>query len=99
DLYAGLTSRFAPISEQAQITMTGGGVQWRCAAQRGARSCWVGCFEVGGPEFLTFFEADGQKVATGRTPDQTQTIDSIWTWLDGVSLPQLYDRFCFVDWE
>ena len=60
DLHSGLIARFSSISEQAKIAMTGGGVQWRCSAQRGSRSCWVGCFEVGGPEFLTFFE-EGQE--------------------------------------
>lgn len=99
DLYDGLMARISPISEQAQVAMTGGGVQWRCSAQRGSRSCWVGCFEVGGPEFLTFFEGDGQKVSTGRTESQSQTIDAISTWLDGVSLSQMYERFCFVDRE
>lgn len=99
DLYDGLIARFSPISDQAQITLTGGGVQWRCAAQRGALSCWVGCFEVGGPEFLTFFEGEGKKVATGRTGSQPDTIEAIWTWLDGAPLTQLYERFCFVDRE
>jgi len=99
DLYDGLIARFSPLSDQAQITMTGGGVQWRCSARRGARSCWVGCFELGGPEFLTFFEEDGQKVATGRTSCQSEAMDAIWTWLDGAPLSQMYERFCFVDWE
>jgi hypothetical protein len=99
DLYGGLIARFAPISEQSKIAMTGGGVQWRCSAQRGSRSCWVGCFEVGGPEFLTFFEEDGKKIATGRTGSQPETIDAIWTWLDGAPLTAMYERFGFVDWE
>jgi len=99
DLYEGLTARFSPISEQAQIAMTGGGVQWRCSAERATRSCWTGCFEVGGPEFLTFFEGDGKKVATGRTGSHPETIDAIWTWLDGAPLSAMYERFCFVDWE
>lgn len=99
DLYDGLIARFSPISEQAQIAMTGGGVQWRCSAQRGTRSCWVGCFEVGGPEFLTFFEADSKKIAIGRTGSQPETIDAIWTWLDGAPLSLMYERFAFLDWE
>lgn len=99
DLYEGLTARFSPVADQAQIAITGGGVQWRCSAQRGARSCWVGCFEVGGPEFLTFFEGGAKKVATGRTPSKEETIDAIWTWLDGAPLSVLYERFGFVDWE
>jgi hypothetical protein len=99
DLYDGLKDRFAPVADQAQIAITGGGVQWRCSAQRGPRSCWVGCFELGGPEFLTFFEADDRKVATGRTSSRPETIDAIWVWLDGAPLPAMYERFCFVDWE
>jgi hypothetical protein len=99
DLYDGLIARFSPISDQAQIAVTGGGVQWRCSAQRGPRSCWVGCFDVGGPEFLTFFEGDAKKVATGRISSLPETVDAIWTWLDGAPLPVMYERFCFVDWE
>ncbi len=99
DLYDGLTARFAPISEQARIAITGGGVQWRCSAQRGSRSCWVGCFEVGGPEYLTFFEAETKKVATAHTSTQSDTIEAVWTWLDGAPLSQMYERFRFVDWE
>jgi hypothetical protein len=99
DLYDGLIARFSPISEQAHIAMTGGGVQWRCSAQRGSRSCWVGCFDVGGPEFLTFFEDDSKKIATARSASPPDTIDAIWTWLDGASLTVMYQRFGFVDRE
>ncbi len=99
DLYEGLTARFAEIADQAQIAITGGGVQWRCSAQRGARSCWVGCFEVGGPEFLTFFEETGRKIAIGRTSSCRETVDAIWHWLDAAPLDAMYRRFCFVDRE
>jgi hypothetical protein len=99
DLYDGLVARFSPVSDQTQISITGGGVQWRCSAQRGSRSCWVGCFELGGPEFLTFFESDEKKVATARTSSTTETIEAIWQWLDGAPLTTMYERFCFVDWE
>lgn len=99
DLYQALLDRFAPVTDQARITTTGGGVQWSCAAQRGQRSCWIGCFEVGGPEFLTSFEDDGRKIATGRTHLQTETVDAIWHWLDAVTPEALYRRFSFVDRE
>ncbi|MFZ0273807.1 MAG: hypothetical protein WB524_06125 [Acidobacteriaceae bacterium] len=99
ELYDGLVSRFAPVADQAKIAIAGGGVQWRCSAQRGDRSCWVGCFEVGGPEFLTFFEGEGKKVATGRTSSSAETVDAIWCWLDGAPLSTLYERFQFVDDE
>jgi len=99
DLYAGLIARFSPISELTQIAMTGGGVQWRCSAQRDTRSCWVGCFDVSGPEFLTFFEAEGTRIATGRTISQAETIDAIWSWLDGAGLASMYEHFSFVDRE
>jgi hypothetical protein len=99
DLFEGLKDRFAALADQAQIAITGGGVQWRCSAQRGTRSCWVGCFEVGGPEFLTFFEEDGKKTATGRTSSCRETADAIWLWLDATPLPVMYQRFCFVDSE
>jgi len=99
DLYEGLTARFAGVADQARITVTGGGVQWRCSAQRGQRSCWVGCYEVGGPEFLTFLEEDAKKVATARSSSRDETVDAIWHWLDGAPLDEMYRRFCFVDWE
>jgi hypothetical protein len=99
DLYAGLLARFSPLAHQTEISVTGGGVQWRCSAQRGNRSCWVGCFEVGGPEFLTFFEQNGRKVATGRNSLQPETVDAIGYWLDSLPLDDLYQRFPFVDHE
>lgn len=99
DLYEGLTARFSPVADQTEISVTGGGVQWRCSAQRLRRSCWVGCFEVGGPEFLTFFEESGRKVATGRTSSREETVDAIWHWLDDVPLEDIYARFSFVDRE
>ncbi|MFY9747183.1 MAG: hypothetical protein WA891_15260 [Acidobacteriaceae bacterium] len=99
DLFEGLTARFAAVADQAQIAITGGGVQWRCSAQRGPRSCWTGCFEVGGPEFLTFFEDAGRRIATARTSSCRETVDAIWHWLDSAPLPAMYQKFCFVDWE
>jgi hypothetical protein len=99
DLYEELTDRFRAYAEKAEITLTGGGVQWRCSAKRGQRSCWVGCFEVGGPEYLTFFEEEGKRIATGRTPLRPETVNAVWHWLEGAPLDELYRRFCFVDWE
>ncbi len=99
DLCEALTDRFRADAEKAEITLTGGGVQWRCCAQRGHRTCWVGCFEVGGPEYLTFFEEDGRRIATGRTPLRTETVNAVWHWLDAAPLDELYRHFCFVDWE
>ncbi|HEX4309699.1 MAG TPA: hypothetical protein VHZ25_06705 [Acidobacteriaceae bacterium] len=99
DLYDGLIERFAPVADQTQISITGGGVQWRCSAQRGSRSCWVGCFEASGPEFLAFFEDDTKKVATGRTSSKDETVDAIWHWLDGDALAAMYECFRFVDSE
>lgn len=99
ELYNGLTTRFADLGQPARIAMTGGGVQWRCSAEQGTRSCWVGCFEVGGPEFLTFFEEAAKKVATGRTSSPAETVDAIRYWLEAEPLPALYERFGFVDWE
>jgi hypothetical protein len=99
DLYGGLMARFSTRSEQVKIALTGGGVQWRCSAQMGSRSCWAGCFEVGGPEFLTFFEEEGKRSAAGRTTSQAETIEAIWSWLDSAPLTEMYERFHFVDWE
>lgn len=99
DLHEALKDRFRANSEQTEITLTGSGVQWRCSAQRGQRSCWIGCFDVGGPEYLTFFEDDGKKTAIGRTPLRTETVNAAWHWLEGASVAEIYRHFCFVDWE
>jgi hypothetical protein len=99
ELYESLTSRFATLNGQVRIDMNGGGVQWRCSAERGSRSCWIGCFEASGPEFLTSFEEGARKVAIGRSSSDTETVDAVWHWLNANPLPTLYDRFRFVDWE
>ena len=98
-LFDGLSSRFAGPEDRAHVGITGGGVQWRCFAQRGGRSCWTGCFDAGGPEFLTFFEEDSRKVATARTSSQADTIEAIRQWLDEAPVPALYEHFRFVDVE
>lgn len=99
DLYEGLQHRFAAVAGETQICITGGGVQWRCSAKRGQRSCWVGCFEVGGPEYLTFFEESERRIATARTALVSETVDAIGSWLDSEPLEALYKRFSFVDAE
>lgn len=99
DLYEGLAARFAALNGQVRIDLSGGGVQWRCSAERGSRACWIGCFDASGPEFLTSFEEGTKKAANGRTSSDTETIEAVWHWLDQDPLPVMYDRFRFIDWE
>jgi len=99
ELYRGLATRFASLNGQVRIEMTGGGVQWRCSAERGPRACWIGCFEASGPEFMTSFEEGNRKVAVGRCSSDAETVDAVWHWLDAAPLPQMYERFGFVDRE
>lgn len=99
DLHDGLVARFAPLSAQIEITMSGNGVQWMCSAKRGQRACLIHCFAVRGPEFLTLFKQEGKEVAAGRTPSQAETIDAVWRWLDDTQLDALYGQFGFVDWQ
>jgi hypothetical protein len=97
DLHDRLVDRFAPVSPQTEITVSGDGVRWRCSAKRGQKSCLVQFFDVRVPEFLTLFEQEGKEVAAGRTPSQAETIDAVWHWLDDTPLDALYGRFVFVD--
>ncbi len=98
-LYEDLATRFASLNGQVRIEMTGGGVQWRCSAERGPRACWIGCFEASGPEFMTSFEEGNRKVAVGRSSSGGETADAVWHWLDAAPLPQMYEHFGFVDRE
>ena len=99
DLCDRLVERFAPVSPQTEITVSGDGVRWRCCAKRGQKSCLVHFLDVRAPEFLTFFEQEGKEVAAGRTPSQAETIDAVWHWLDDTPLDAMCGRFAFVDWQ
>jgi hypothetical protein len=98
-LYSGLTARFSSLNGQVRLNLSNGGVQWRCSVERGPRSCWIGCFEASGPEFLTSFEEGTKKVALGRSSSEAETIEAVWQWLDAAPLPLMYERFGFVDRE
>ena len=97
DLHDRLVHRFAAVSAQTEITISGAGVNWKCVAKRVPRSCQVCCFDVRGPEFLTLFIQEENEIAAGRTDSQTEAVDAISYWLDGTPLDALYGRFRFVD--
>jgi len=97
DLHRDLTLRFTDSVPATAVSVDGAGVHWQCAAKRGRQFCSIACFDVRGPEYLTFFERDSEKLATGRTSSRIDTINAVDDWLQGQQLSQLYDRFRFVD--
>ena len=100
DLHNKLERRFAPVSSQTEVTLSGGGVRWRCLAKRGQRSSLVHCFaDRSGPEFLTIFKQEDKEIAAGRTLSPIEAVEAIWHWLDVVTLDGLYANFRFVDWQ
>jgi hypothetical protein len=100
DLYDKLERRFAPVSSQTEITLSGRGVQWRCLAKRGRRSALVHCFDTrNGPDLLTLLKEEEKELAAGRTPSPIEAVDAIWHWLDFMPLDGLYANFKFIDWQ
>jgi hypothetical protein len=97
NLYDKLVSRIGSAKRDAKITVSGGGVQWRCVARLGPQAAEVNCFSQQGPEYLTSFQSEGEEIATARTPSSDDTVEAIRHWLDGAGLSSLYDRFAFVD--
>jgi hypothetical protein len=97
DLHRDLTRRFADSVPATAVSIDGAGVHWHCTAKRGHNFCSIACFEVGGPEYLTSFERDSEKVATGRTSSKLDTVNVVADWLQDQPLSRLYDRFRFVD--
>ena len=63
----------------------------------GPNFCSTACFDVRGAEYLTYFERDSKRCATGRTSSKHETINAVEDWLQGQQLSRLYDRFRFVD--
>jgi hypothetical protein len=97
ELYRDLTRRFANNVPAIAVSIEGAGVNWHCTAKRGRNLCSVACFDAGGPEYLTSFERDAEKVATGRTSSKLDTVKAVDDWIRGQALSRLYDRFRFVD--
>jgi hypothetical protein len=97
DLHQYLTRRFAASVPATAVSIDGAGVHWHCTLKRGRNLCSIACFDVGVPEYLTLFERDSEKVATGRTSSKLDTINAVDDWLQGRQLSWLYDRFRFVD--
>jgi hypothetical protein len=97
DLHRDLTRRLADGDPATTVTIDGAGVHWHCTVRRGPNFCSIACFDVRGAEYLTSFERASEKVATGRTSSQLETINAVDDWLQGQQLSRLYDRFRFVD--
>jgi hypothetical protein len=96
-LYGKLVSRIGAVIPDAEINVSGGGVQWRCFAKVAHRDSVINCFDQKGPEYLTTFRREGEEVATARTPSPDDTVEAIQHWLNGEALSSLYDCFAFVD--
>lgn len=100
ELHDGLVARLGRLSGKARINVSGEGVHWHCTAACGQRSCLVHCgttISEEEPDFLTYFQQDGKKVAAGRTSSKSECIEAVWHWLDGTELDAMYGQFGFVD--
>lgn len=97
NLYEALQQRFAGDTIPTDVTIEGGGVQWRCTVKRGNLSTVTHCFATLGPEYLTTFVRDSTTIAWGRASSMVDTLNAIHRWLQGRNLPQLYEEFSFVD--
>lgn len=98
DLHRALSSALAA-DPAALATVTGGGVQWKCAATRGDRACMVCCFDARGPEYLAAFDAADNTEAWGRTSSREDTAAAAKRWLAGAGVADLHAAFAFVDRE
>lgn len=96
-LYNKLISNIGPANPDAEITASGVGVNWRCFVRLAQDTCVVHCVDQRGPECLTSFQREGEELATARTSSSDDTAEAICHWLDGGTVPSLYDRFAFVD--
>jgi hypothetical protein len=93
-LHRELLRRFGELSP----TVAGAGVHWRCTVSRDERKCEISCFALRShPEYFTSFEQRSETVAYARVPSTDDTIAAVADWLNGADLPQLYDRYRFID--
>jgi hypothetical protein len=97
DLNEELNQAFARGRAEATVSIAGAGVHWRCKVARAGRLCTIHCFDVRGPEYLISFEEDGVDRAMGRTSSKADTISAVKNWIQGCDVPQLHQRFVFVD--
>lgn len=96
-LYSEMAKRIAENAITADLNMSGGGVNRKCFAECGTRSCTVHCFSSQGPEYLVFFEQEAHENAAGRTASTSEATAAVVCWLEGNDLTQMYARFKFVD--
>lgn len=81
-----------------EISVSGGGVHWKCVASRAHSECSTSCFDQRGiPEFLISFGREGETLAWGRSPSHSEVVAAILDWLNGDSLGELYRSHAFVD--
>jgi hypothetical protein len=78
------------------VSVSGSGCHWDCRVEWNNRSCRIHCFDQKGPEYLVILN-QGHQHAIGRTAIQKEVVDSAKEWLSGLELPQLHQRFAFID--
>lgn len=93
-LHRELLRRFSELSP----TMDGAGVHWHCTVGRDDRECRINCFTLRSDrEFLTSFQQASEAVAYARIPSSDDTLAAVADWLNGAGLPDMYDRYRFID--
>jgi hypothetical protein len=97
ELHQAFAELFGPTRPPVELSIKGGGVHWDCAVSRGSRCCSVHCFDTKGPEYLASFRDSETERASGRTFSRGKISGAAADWLNGCELPELYDRYAFVD--
>ncbi len=96
ELHRQMVRRFSTLSP----TVDGAGVHWHCDIGRNNRECRIHCFTLRSDsdrEYYTSFQCESEPVAYSRIPSSDQTLEAVADWLNGVELPELYERYSFVD--
>src|SRR5690348_4902342 len=80
------------------ISIEGAGVHWSCKVERDNRKCSIACFHYDfphkkGPEYYIEFINDKSVLATGRTSNRKFVLNAIKDWIDGKTLPELYNTY------
>jgi hypothetical protein len=97
-----LPNFFRRKSADVFISIEGAGVHWSCKVESDNRKCSIACFHYDfphkkGPEYYIEFINDKSVLATGRTSNRKFVLNAIKDWIDGKTLPELYNTYEFVD--
>lgn len=97
DLLKQLQGSLGNSQPSVKLSLEGKGIHWNCYAKRENISCSINCMDHSGPEYYIEFCRGAEECATARIPSQSDTVAAVKFWLAGQSVPQMYDRFPFVD--